>query len=199
MCAWSASWHRLRYDTMPSHVCLHALLQGSRQVRVLGRWVWMVWRGRRWGLAVLVKVRIAAGAAVALRVHEGTRVAEGGTLLQLALAQLNGAAACSQDEASSVFIQARVGRTTDGWVDVGKRHACGYSLLAGGGFTAQFSGGVGASQCDGGSPVVLFEGVYAVIAVGGILDKKETWRSINLMVICYKYSTFVPLRDFLFR
>lgn len=152
----------------------------------------MVWRGWRWGLAVLVKVRVAAGAAVALRVHEGTRVAEGGTLLQLTLTQLDGAAACAQDESSSVLVQARVGRTTDGWVDVGEGHACGYSLFACGSFTPQFGGIVGASQRDGGSPVVLLEGVHAVVAIGGILDEKKTWRrkeNIRSRVISDKYST----------
>lgn len=89
-------------------------------------------RGRR--LAVFVKLHVAlrftvaARAAVALRVDKRAGVAQRAAL-ELALAQLDGAAAHAQHKALAVVIKA-VRTGPEGGVDVGEGHARGDPLLA---------------------------------------------------------------------
>ena len=156
-------------------MCLHALLQRPGQVRVLGRGLGVVGGGGGGGgLAVLVELdvavllAVAAHAAVALRIEEGAGVAQRAPL-ELALAQLDGAAAHAQHKALAVVVQAVRARAQRG-VDVGEGHTRGDPLLAHrarGGGVAQLRRLV-SRQRDGGC-VVLLEGVDAVVAVGGVL------------------------------
>lgn len=90
--------------------------------------------GRCRSLAVFVKLHVAfrftvaADAAVTLRVDKGAGVAQRAAL-ELALAQLDGAAAHAQHKALAVVIEA-VGTGSQGGVDVGEGHARGNPLLA---------------------------------------------------------------------
>lgn len=149
-----------------SDVSLHPPLQGSAGVRVLGGGLGVVGRGRG-GLAGLVELHVAvllaaaADAAVTLRVQEGAAVAERASL-ELPLAELDGRAAHAQHEPLPVVVQAAL--AAQGAVDVGEGHARGHPLLARG--TQVW---LAAAQRDGGRRVVLFEGVDAVVAVGGVL------------------------------
>lgn len=116
---------------------LHSFLQRPSQVRVLRGRLRVVRRrggGRFAGfveLHVSVLLAVAAGAAVALRVLEGTGVAERSPL-ELTLAQLDGAAAHAQHEALAVVVEA-VGPGAQRAVDVGVRHAGGDAVLSEGG------------------------------------------------------------------
>lgn len=149
-----------------SNVRLHPPLQGPAGVRILGRRLGMVGGGGG-GFAGLVELHVAvllaaaADAAVALRVEEGAAVAHGAAL-ELALTQLDGAAAHAQHEALAVVVEAAL--PAQRAVDVGEGHARGHALLAG---RPQVRGA--ARQRDGGCGVVLLEGVDAVVAVGGVL------------------------------
>lgn len=127
------------------------------------------------GLAGLVELHVAfllaaaADAAVALRVEEGAGIAERAPL-ELPLTQLDGAAAHTEYKALAVVVEA-VGAGAQRGVDVGEGHARGHPLLARRGGcrgAPQFRCLVG-RQGDGGSGVVLFKRVHAVVAVGRIL------------------------------
>lgn len=135
-------------------------------------------------LHVAVGLTVAADAAVALRVDEGAGVAERAAL-ELALAQLDGAAAHAQDEALAVVVQA-VGACPQSGVDVGEGHARGHSLLAQG----TGVGGIpplGRLVSRHGRCAVLFEGVHAVVAVGRVLFKtNKKKKSIIVVVIGVK-------------
>ena len=158
---------------------LHAFLQGPAELRgVLQRRLGVVGGGggggRGLAAALLVKlhvavllVAVAADAAVALRVEEGAGVAQRAPL-ELALAQLDGAAAHAQHEALAVVVQA-VGARAQGGVDVGEGHARGHPLLAQGAGAGGVAGGLGRRVARNRGGVVLFEGVDAVVAVGGVL------------------------------
>lgn len=78
-------------------------------------------------LHVAVLLAAAADAAVTLRVQEGAAVAEGAPL-KLPLTKLNGRAPHAQHEPLSIVVEAAL--ATQGAVDVGEGHACGYTLLA---------------------------------------------------------------------
>lgn len=128
--------------------------------------------GRGRSLAVFVKLHVAfrftvaADAAVTLRVDKRAGVAQRAAL-ELALAQLDGAAAHSQHKALAVVIKAiRTG--PESRVDVGEGHAGGDPLFAKG----PCAGGVprlrGLIPSHGGSAVLL-EGVDAVVAICWVL------------------------------
>lgn len=169
-CALSSSLARPHHSAGSSDVSLHPPLQGSTGVGVLGRGLGVVGRGGR-GLAGLIELHVAvllaaaADTAVALRVQEGAAVAEGAPL-KLPLAKLNGRAAHAQHEPLSVVVEAAL--ATQGAVDVGEGHACGHAL-----FACRTQVWLAAGQGDGWGRVVLFEGVDAVVAIGGVLGRQE--------------------------
>lgn len=157
-----------------SDVGLHALLQRPRQVRVLRGGLGIVGGGRGRSLAVFVELHVAlrftvaADAAVTLRVDEGAGVAERGAL-ELALTQLDGAAAHAQHKALAVVIKA-IGTGPKSGVDVGEGHAGGNPLLAEGPCAAGVPRLRGLIPSHGGR-VVLLEGVDAVVAICWVLLK----------------------------
>lgn len=157
-----------------SNVRLHPPLERPAGVGILGRRLGVM-RGGRGGFAglvegdvgVLLAAATAADAAVTLRVQEGAAVAHGAAL-ELALAQLDGAAAHPQHQPLPVVEEAAL--PAQRAVDVGEGHPGGDTLL---GDTAgpQVTPPRDARQRDAGGGVMLLEGVDAVVAVGGVLAR----------------------------
>lgn len=151
-------------------------------------------RGRRLAvlveLHVAVRLAVAADAAVALRVDEGAGVAERAAL-ELALAQLDGAAAHAQHEALAVVVQA-VGARPQRGVDVGEGHARGHPLLAQG----ACAGGVphlGGLVPGHGRSVVFLEGVDAVVAIRRVLLKKQKEKMIMIIILFTHFLSIIGM------
>lgn len=163
---------------------LHALLEGSSEVWVLRGGLRIVrWRRGR-GLAVFVELHVAvwltvaADAAVTLRVDKRAGVTER-TALKLPLTKLDGAAAHAQHEALAVVIQS-VGTSSKSGIDVGEGHARRYPLLSQGTCVRGVPHLSGRIPCHG-RRVVLLEGIYAVVAICGVLLKTQIERFLSLI------------------